>query len=54
MENELTEYKSTLDLVNLEDNSNVTTVNLRLPKRRSFSSDSGKCMLGRALFCILM
>ncbi|XP_045482166.1 early endosome antigen 1-like isoform X2 [Harmonia axyridis] len=39
LENELTEYKSTLDLVNLDDNSsNVTTVNLRLPKRRSYTS----------------
>ncbi|KAL3289426.1 hypothetical protein HHI36_022851 [Cryptolaemus montrouzieri] len=44
LENELTEYKSTLDLVNLEDNaSSVTTVNLRLPKRKSFSeSGTGK------------
>ncbi|XP_044765988.1 desmoplakin-like isoform X2 [Coccinella septempunctata] len=44
LENELTEYKSTLDLVNLEDNSSaITTVNLRLPKRRVNSIDqSGK------------
>ncbi|KAK9889152.1 hypothetical protein WA026_004426 [Henosepilachna vigintioctopunctata] len=44
LENELTEYKSTLDLVNLDDpSSSITTVNLRLPKRKTYSGDpSGK------------